>query len=117
MSATKEDVRSFLKRLKAKIGLYDIIYEDNRPKNAQTLATLELRPYERDEIVKNLSVNDYSEGPKPEDYFGVDSEMYVFGKIVKSREIYIKITLGRKNSSVICISFHIAEHPMDYPFK
>lgn len=117
MTATNEKVKSFLKRLKAKINLYDIIYEDERPKNTQTLATLELRPYEREEIIKNLSVNDYSEGPKPEDYFGGDSEMYVFGKVVKKQEIYIKVTLGQSNNSVICISFHIAEFPMDYPFK
>jgi hypothetical protein len=117
MSTTKEGVKSFLKRLKAKIALYDILYEDDRPKNTQTLATLELKPYERDEIVKNLSVNDYSEGPKPEDFFGGDSEMYVFGKTVKKQEIYIKVTLGQPNNSVICISFHISEYPMDYPFK
>ena len=30
--------------------------------------------------------------------------------------IYIKITLG-KGASALCISFHIAEHPMNYPFK
>ncbi len=117
MRTTKEEVESFLERLKVKAGIYDIIYEDDRPKNVQTLATLELKPFERDDIIKNLSVKDYSEGPKPEEFFGGDSEMYVFGKLVKNQEIYIKITLGKSNSSVICISFHIAEHPMDYPFK
>lgn len=117
MSATKYEVSSFLKRLRAKAEIYQIIYEDDRPKNTQTLATLELKPYERDEIVKNLSVNDFSEGPMPEDFFGGDSEMYVFGKVVKNQEIYIKVTLGQPNNSVICISFHIAEFQMDYPFK
>jgi hypothetical protein len=42
--------------------------------------------------------------------------MWVFGKDVKGQEVYIKITLG-KGSSALCISFHIAEHPMNYPFK
>ena len=43
-------------------------------------------------------------------------EMWVFGKDVKGQEVYIKITLG-KGASALCISFHIAEHPMNYPFK
>ena len=117
MSATKEEVKSFLNRLRAKAEIYRIIYEDNRLKNAQTLASLELKPFERDEIVKNLTVDNYSEGPNRENFFGGSSEMYVFGKVVKNQEIYIKVTLGLANNSVICISFHIAEFPMDYPFK
>jgi len=117
MSATKDDVQSFLKRLRAKAKIYQIIYEDDRPKNVQTLATLELKPHERDEYVTNLTVDDYSEGPKPENFFGGSSEMYVFGKAVKNQEVYIKVTLGQPNNSVICISFHIAEFPIVYPFK
>ena len=35
----------------------------------------------------------------------------------KEREVYIKITLGYENGQTICISFHIAEHPLNYPFK
>jgi len=45
------------------------------------------------------------------------SEMWVFGKIVKKKEVYIKITMGILGSSVICISFHIAEHKMNYPLR
>jgi hypothetical protein len=44
-------------------------------------------------------------------------EMWVFGKEINKHEIYIKITMGQPNQSVICISFHIAEHPMIYPLK
>ena len=44
-------------------------------------------------------------------------EMWVFGKDVKEREIYIKIMLGCADSQTICISFHIAEYPLSYPFK
>jgi len=45
------------------------------------------------------------------------AEMWVFGKVVKSFEIYIKISLGMSSTQVICISFHKAEYPMTYPFK
>ncbi len=116
MSATKDEVATFLHRLQTKIGIYGIVYLDNRPKNAQILAALEILPYERDEVVKSLEVKDYSEGPLDETQLGGET-MWVFGKRVKSEEIYIKITLGIPSNSVICISFHIAEHPMSYPFK
>ncbi len=43
--------------------------------------------------------------------------MWVFGKDVKGKEVYIKITLGKPNSHTICISFHKAEFPMSYPLK
>jgi hypothetical protein len=43
--------------------------------------------------------------------------MWVFGKMVKKKEIYIKITIGMVNNQTICISFHIAEFDMNYPFK
>ena len=67
-------------------------------------------------IVKNLQVQDYVEGPVI-DLLNKRTEMWVFGKDVKEREVYIKITLGYQNGQTICISFHLAEHPMRYPFK
>ena len=42
--ATKEQVEKFLKRLKEKIKVFDIIFRDEREKNLQTLATLEISP-------------------------------------------------------------------------
>jgi len=117
MSAKRERVNAFIHKMRTKTKVFGIIYEDDRPKNTQTLMSLEITPKDRDDIVLRIRVEDYSEGPIPEAFFGGDSEMYVFGKMVKDHEIYIKITLGRSNNQVICISFHIAEHPMEYPFK
>lgn len=114
--ATKKDVSAFINRLQAKAKIFGIVFEDNRPKNLIALTKLEITPAERERIVLEIKPEDYSEGPKPEDFFGGDAEMYVFGKVVKNEEIYIKITLGRPDSSAICISFHLAEHPMKYPF-
>ena len=67
-------------------------------------------------IVKNLQAEDYVEGPVI-DILNKEGEMLVFGRDVKGREVYIKITLGYENGQTICISFHIAEHPLSYPFK
>jgi hypothetical protein len=44
-------------------------------------------------------------------------DMWVFGKTIKKKEVYIKITIGPMGSSVICISFHMAQHKMNYPLK
>jgi hypothetical protein len=44
-------------------------------------------------------------------------EMWVFGKDVQGREVYIKVMITGVTSQTICISFHIAEHPLIYPFK
>lgn len=43
--------------------------------------------------------------------------MWVFGKEVSGRDVYIKISMGITNSYAVCISFHIAEYPIEYKFK
>ncbi|MDZ4751126.1 MAG: hypothetical protein SGI87_05885 [Flavobacteriales bacterium] len=63
-----------------------------------------------------MKANDYSEGPL-EDKMNGWGEMWVFGKWLQSIELYIKISLGSKNDPIICISFHPAEHSMNYTLK
>ena len=35
----------------------------------------------------------------------------------KCRIFAVKISYGLPNRSTICVSFHIAEYPMKYPYK
>lgn len=114
--ATYREVEAFLAEFHDKMKIWDVVYRDDRGKNTQALVDLEIRPVDRTKILKNLTAIDYSNGPTTETLYG-GSDMWVFGKEVKSTEIYIKITLGFAGRSVICISFHIAEHAMNYPFK
>jgi len=93
-----------------------VLFRDDRGKNAQALVDLELRPVERNAILEALESKDYSEGPHEEKLYG-SADMWVFGKTVKKKEVYIKITMGAMGSSVICISFHLAQHKMLYPLK
>ncbi len=110
------EVTSFLRNFKEKMKFWDVLFRDDRNKNAQALIDLELRPIDRITVLETLDIKDYSEGPLTETlYKGAD--MWVFGKTVKKKEVYIKITMGAMNSSVICISFHLAQHKMNYPFK
>lgn len=113
--ATLSDVEVFLSDFKTKLSIWDVLYLD-RAKNTQTLVDLELRPIERTEVLRTLEAMDYSEGPLADTMLN-GSDMWVFGKIVNAKEVYIKITLGRPSSRTLCISFHIAEHPMNYPLK
>jgi hypothetical protein len=113
---TIEEVRAFLDQFNAKVQVFGILFRDDRPKNKEALQILDITPMQRELIVKNLQVQDYEEGPVI-DLLNKRTEMWVFGKDVKEREVYIKITLGYQNGQTICISFHLAEHPMQYPFK
>jgi hypothetical protein len=114
--ATQHDVEFFLSVFKDKMKVWDVLFRDERGKNAQTLADLELRPIDRKAILEGLEPGDYYRGPREEALYG-GSDMWEFGKTVKKQEIYIKITMGARGSSVLCISFHIAERPLTYPFK
>lgn len=113
---TREEVESFLSEFHTKMRVFDVVFLD-REKNAQTLATLEITALDRDRILLEIRPEDYSEGPLLVDTLSIHGPMWVFGKDVKGREVYIKIALGRTGSSTVCISFHIAEHPMNYPLK
>jgi len=109
-------VKSFLKDFKEKLRFWEVLFRDDRGKNAQAMVDLELRPIERKAILEALETKDYSEGPIEEKLYG-GADMWVFGKTVKKKEVYIKITMGAISSSVICISFHLAQHKMNYPLK
>lgn len=110
------DVESFLKDFKSKMKIFDILFRDDRGKNAQTLLNLEITPNDRKKILEKLEATDYSEDPTEDKIYG-SSDMWVFGKEISTYEVYIKITIGNPNCNVICISFHIAEFKMEYPLR
>jgi hypothetical protein len=114
--ASKQEVEKYLKELKVKIDIFGILFLDDRGKNQQTLHDLEISPAKRNEIISSLKVEDYSQGPLDEKMRGI-LPMWVFGKQVKKNEVYIKVSMGNENNGAVCVSFHIAEHPMNYPFK
>jgi hypothetical protein len=113
---TKEDVQMFLDQFHSKMKVFGIIYRDDRGKNQKTLEELEIVPLFRKVIIENLTVEDYVEGPVVDTLYKI-GDMWVFGKDVKEREVYIKIQISELSGQTICISFHLAESPMKYPFK
>jgi len=111
-----KEVEHFLKEFKQKMKIWDVLFRDERGKNAQALADLELRASDRKKVLEDLKVEDYCQGPLAETlYKGAD--MWVFGRVIKKKQVYIKITMGYKGASVLCISFHVAEHDLTFPLK
>jgi ribosomal protein S9 len=113
---TKKEVESFMNELHTKMKIFGILFRDDRGKNRATLQELEIVPSYRTVVIENLCVEDYVQGPVVDELNRL-GEMWVFGKDVKGREIYIKVMISGVTSQTICISFHIAEHPLIYPFK
>jgi hypothetical protein len=116
MIATIQEVERFLNSFHQKVEIFDILFFDERDKNSDTLHKLQITALDRKDIVKTITPEDYSEGPITNilNRFG---DLWVFGKDVKGQEVYIKICYGQPNRSTICVSFHIAEYPMNYPYK
>lgn len=113
MIKTREEVEAFLRLFKLKLDVWGIFFI-YREKNAQALITLGITPKAREEIIRKIESADYVETLKSNMAFG---EMWIFGKNFSGTELYIKIALGAKESSPICISFHTAEYPVKYVFK
>lgn len=114
--ASKDEVQAFLNDFKVKASIFGIIYRNDRGKNTQALLDLEISQLKRKEIIDSIQVCDYAEGPL-EDTLNHIVDMWVFGKQHKDQEIYIKISMGRQDDLAICISFHAAERPMQFPLK
>jgi hypothetical protein len=116
--ATWEEVERFLIDFNYKMGFWGLLIRVDRTdlKNTTTLLALEFNHVHVKRILAELRSEDYSQGPLADKLYG-HSDMWVFGKILRGREVYIKIQAGLPRSETICISFHFAEHRMNYPFK
>jgi hypothetical protein len=113
--ASKQETERFLTDFKQKLDFWGILFR-SREKNFETMKQLEYSVEDVKKELKELQLEHYSEGPLSDTlYKGVG--MWVFGKAIQSREVYIKISLGQPSEKVLCISFHFAEHSMIYPYK
>jgi len=72
-------VETFLTEFKTKMNIWGLIFSTDREKNMQTLADLELTQLACKEILNQLAVDNYSEGPI-EDTLHKEVPMWVFGK-------------------------------------
>ena len=88
-----------------------------REKNLQTLAELEFDLSDVADVIMSLSTTDYCEGPLKDSQ--IKGDLWVFGKVVKGREVYIKLKVIGDNrfQQVAILSFHQPERKIKYPLK
>lgn len=106
----------FLKDLKRIVEGNRLHFVDRR-EHRDSLLKLGITKKGCNEEILSLSVSDYCSGPeKDKDRPG---EVWVFGKTIAAKEVYIKLKIygGKVEKKAKCISFHIAEHPLHYPYK
>ncbi len=114
-ATTKDRVRTFLREFKSLIN-NRYFYVVNRDYNIQGLLALGITKKIRKKELLSLNVLNYSSGPTPDE--DRPGDVWVFGKIIRSNEVYIKlkiVSLSRGNKAK-CLSFHPADSPLPYPF-
>lgn len=116
MEISTIDVEYFLTEFKFKLDFWGLIYRSDRDKNKITLLELDFDIQKVRRVLENLETKDYVEGPTEDTLYRI-SPMWIFGKEIKGREVYIKISMGNENDKVLCISFHFAEFILIFPFK
>ena len=110
-------IRNFLKEFKeiaSKGRGIDVI---PRRQNIDNLAELCLTRKNRNDEIMTLSVADYCKGPEPDK--DKPGEIWVFGKQIDNKEVYIKLKIAqvREEKVAKCLSFHIAGYSLCYPYK
>ena len=112
---TKEEVQKFLEQFNAKVKVFGIIFRDDRPKNKEALQQLDITPMQRELIVKSLQIQDYVEGPVI-DVLNQQGEMWVFGKDVKGREVYIKdyVRLSKRPDNMHLVSYSRTSYAVSF---
>ena len=111
---TIEDVKSFLDSVHVKIDVYGMIFAE-RHRCQETMRMLGINELVAKNIVKTLDASDFSKYFDDVTQWGCD--LWAFGKDIKGEEVYIKIGLGLPNRQTVCVSFHKADFPIQYPFK
>ena len=116
----REKVRDFLQSIKETIA--NPVADQGwvlvpRPENKECILQLGFKYQDISETLLDLSVEDYCEGPcRDRDQPG---DLWVFGKVIENKAVYIKIKLASFGPLRIVrvISFHFADYTLDHPFK
>lgn len=113
--SSKGFVEGFLKKWKRACS-NNILITD-RSKNRDSLAQLGWTFQLAKAELKKLTIRDYVKGPEPD--YDIEGELWFFGINSDLGDIYIKIKIFefKGMSHAKCVSFHLAERPMKYPYK
>lgn len=91
----ENQISEFLDKLKVKLDFYGFRFSRERVENRETMKELSLSRLSLKEILSELKIENYSEGPIRDEEEG--DNYYVFGIEIDNREIYIKLNSGKEN--------------------
>ena len=125
----KKDVLKFLTELRQVLSDDNfvlnqdiIIIKKEKPEGKKqfstpyTLVDLEYDTEDIAECLKNLAVEEYSETKIDKDDDNPPL-LFVFGKLINGKQIYIKLKIKVKaKKHILCLSFHYAERTMRFPY-
>ncbi|MBN1618352.1 type II toxin-antitoxin system MqsR family toxin [Candidatus Dojkabacteria bacterium] len=115
-AVNETDVKKFLDEFKGIVS-NDTLYVINRQKNREGLIMIGITKKQRQNEILSITVTDYCAGPElDKDRPG---NVWIFGKKIGTKEIYIKLKIAQIGLKKIakCLSFHVAEYPLCYPLK
>ena len=87
-----------------------------RKENLDALARLGISLLDAKEQVLGLLPCDYVSGPEA-DFDRPRQEVWVFGLTINTTDVYVKLTVILEPQRCVCISFHPARHPLEYPHR
>jgi len=114
--ATRDEVENFLSQVRVKLSSFGVAFQP-RGKNMDALLEIDIVPVQREEWLTKLTADHYLSGPNKDTYDTGKPDYFEFGIEIKGKEVYIKLSLGLQNKRIDCMSFHIAERPMNYPLR
>ena len=128
MITNRNDVKKFLDKLQGILNSpeFDIdrdfvliqatkAGEDIKFSTPYTLMHLDYDAEDVVEVLRNLTVKDYSE-TLLDTGNTVPPVLLVFCKELNKKAVYIKVKIRELANNVICISFHYAKHSMNRPY-
>lgn len=116
----RDEVVSFLRQFKrAALGPPERLEIWSAIKNVDGMLQLGINAVMRNDFLIQLTPEDYCEGPKDDDDSSRGGEVWIFGMTIGDQEVYIKLKVVGEEpfDTAICLSFHPAERPLNYPFR
>ena len=116
----RNEVVSFLRQFKrAALGPPERLDIWSAIKNVDGLLQLGINATMRNDYLLQLTPEDYCEGPKDDDDASREGKSWIFGMKIGDQEVYIKLKVVGEEpfDRAICLSFHPAERPLDYPLR
>ena len=104
---------SKLEKILNKPGSFQLI---PRKKNLDAIYKMGLSIDTVKEYIKNLTRENYCEGPKKDENDNFSGKVWIFGKKIDGVIFYIKLKI-KKDSLLCCLSFHDAKYNMKFPFR